>query len=144
MECKEKCDSIGCNSVVAAISIVAGVVVAILFAMGLVPVTLNFIKIALVMSVVAMAIMFGALFMANLIKENRKIRYCICSLIKCLLTGTIGTFLSATGAATAGLATTSIASIIFVGLTALFFVLMIIEIVSLILCLTDATCKREC
>ena len=66
---------------------------------------------------------------------------CVCSSGKCILLGSIGTFLSTTLALTVGVATATIAAIIFVTLAAFFFVVMLVSVVSLISCLIKETCR---
>lgn len=125
------------------ISIIIGVVVGILFANGLIPVTLNFIKIALVVSAIAMAMLGGSLFAANIIQDEKNaFKKCICKVNICLLVSALGTLIAATIAATAGLTTSFIVSILAVAFTAFFFSWVILSIGSLILCLIRKTCAR--
>lgn len=140
-ECKQN-SSFGCSIFSFIISIVIGVIFGVLFSLGLIPVTLNFIKIALVMSAIAMAILLVSLFASNYIRGCNGFDKCVCSVGKCLLIGAIGTFLSATAAATAGLIISSIVSAIFVGLTMIFFIFMIIAIISTFYCVIKRTCKN--
>ena len=141
-ECGYKKNCItGCNILVILISIIIGVIVGVLFSMGLITSTLNFIIIALIASAVSIATLVGSLFSANTVKGYNVFTKCICLNGICVLISTIGTFLASTIAATIGLVITSIPSILFVGLSAFFFVWMIISVVSLISCVIREICK---
>ena len=123
------------------LGIVAGIGVGILFALGLIPITINFIIIALIMSTITLAILLGVLFTANILRGCNSFYKCVCKLARFVLTGAIGTLLATTIALIIGVATITPAAIIFVALSALFFVIMIVSIVSLISCIIKQTCK---
>ena len=121
--------------------IIAGIGVGILFSLNLIPITLNFITIAIIMSVVSVAILLGTLFTANITKGSGSFYRCICKYGKLLLTGAIGTFLATTISLIIGVTVVTTVATVFVALSALFFVIMIIAIVSLISCIIKQTCK---
>lgn len=139
-----ECEKIDCKNtcvIEVIISIVLGVLFGILYSTGVVGSTLNFIKIALAMSGISMAILGGSLFTANLLKRCNIFEKCICRLNKCLVVSTIGTVLAATATATIGIVYTSVFSIIAAALTMFFFIWMIVSISSLFNCLIKGTCK---
>ena len=130
-----------CEIIGIILGIIVGVAVGILFSAELIPITVNFIQIALVMSVVVLGILLVALFSANAMKGYNSFYKCICKFSKFVLTGSIGTLLSTTIAATLGVTVISIISTIFVALSAFFFVLMIVSVVCLISCIINETCR---
>lgn len=123
------------------ISIIIGILTGVLFSEGLIPIALNFIKVSLVMSAISMALLACSLYVANVSEGCNIFRKCTCDISICLLVPTIGTLLAATAAATAGFVSTSIASIITVGLTAFFFAWLIFSLVSFFSCLIKYTCR---
>ena len=125
------------------ISIIVGVIFGILFSNGLIPVALNFIKIALILSAMGMVILGATLFAANFIKGRNEFRKCFCRINICLLISTIGTFLAGTAAATIGLTITSTISVLAVALTMFFFIWLVLSVISLFLCLIKETCTNR-
>ena len=123
------------------LSILLGIIFGILFAIGVIPIVVNFIRIALVMSVLSMAILGGTLFASNLLKRCNVFEKCLCRINKCLLVSVFGTFLTATAAAIIGVTVISTLSIIVVALTMFFFIWMILSDISLFNCLIKGTCK---
>ncbi len=133
----------GINVILAVIiSTIVGVAVGILFSFGLIPVTLNLIRIALIISVIAIGILLSTILSANFSRECKVIR-CICWAGKMLLIGAIGTLLSGTIVAVIGLTEVPVLSAVFVGLTAFFFIWTILYIIFLIKCLICKICERE-
>ncbi len=143
MNCKEKYNCTGCGILGVIFSIVVGVVFGVLFANSLIPAALNFIIIALIISGVSTLVTITTLLVGNILKGCYCVNKCIACGGKCFIAGTIGTLLAGTAALTAGITATSVASAIFVGLTALFFVLMIIAVVSLFICTIQENCNRK-
>lgn len=123
------------------LGVIAATAVGILFSFGLIPITLNFIIIALVTSVVSLGVLLGTLYAVKINNGYDCATKCVCSSGKCILLGSIGTFLATTLALTVGVATATIAAIIFVTLAAFFFVVMLVSVVSLISCLIKETCR---
>ena len=74
----EKSGLTACEFIGVIVSIIAGIAVAILFSLGLIPITLNLITIALIMSVVAIFILLGSLYTANVVKGYNGFYKCIC------------------------------------------------------------------
>ena len=133
----------GINVILAVIiSTIVGVAVGILFSFGLIPVTLNLIRIALIISVIAIGILLSTILSANWARECKVIRG-ICWAGKMLLIGAIGTLLSGTIVAVIGLTEVPVLSAVFVGLTAFFFIWTILYIIFLIKCLICKICERE-
>lgn len=143
-ECKCSNGIFGYNVVAVIISILIGIVVGILFSLALIPETLIFIIVALVFSVVSLAILLGSLGVANVTRERNAFSKCVCTTGKCILVGSIGTLLASTIALTIGIGTATIASIIFVGLTAFFFIWTIISVFYMVWCAIKRTCNRCC
>ena len=121
------------------ISIVVGIAVGILFFLGLIPVVLNLIRIAITMSVIVIAIVLFCLFATNIIRGINPFRKCTCKFARITFAGAMGTFLAATIAAIVGVTIITPIAIIFVALTALFFTLMIFSIIGLYTCLIEQT-----
>lgn len=121
------------------ISIGIGIAVGILFFLGLIPIVLNLIIIALITSVIALAIVLFSLFAANILRGINPFRKCTCSFARITLAGAFGTFLAATISTIVGVTEFSIVANIFVALTAFFFVLMILSLIGLYNCLIEQT-----
>ena len=138
------CDRNGisvCNVIAIVLGIIAGVVVALLFAAELIPTIGAFVVIALIAAVIGIFVLLGSLFTANLIKGNNSFYKCTCRYAKYVLAGTIGTLIAGTLAAVSSLATTSIAVTILIALLAFFFVLLVVTLICLLSCIIEQTCK---
>lgn len=122
------------------LSIIAGVAVGLLFSAELIPAVLNFVTIALIASAVSMVILVFSLYASNSIRSYNGFYKCICTFANVILAGSIGTLLAGTIALTIGLTATLITSVIFVALTAFFFVLMITSLICFITCIIKHTC----
>ena len=123
------------------ISIIVGVVVGILFANGVITALTGFIGVALVISVIGIAILIGSLFASNLLDECNSFRKCICKVGTCLLVASLGGLIAGAIAVILDITAVAIASILAVGFTAFFFIWIILSIFSLILCLIKETCR---
>ena len=122
------------------ISIIAGVAVGILFYLNLIPLPLNIVKIAIVMSVYILGFLLLSLF-TNSLTDNRIYTKCICKFAKMSFVGAIGTFLSSTILAIVNVRIITPIAIAFIGLDSLFFVLMLISFIGFFSCLIDRTLK---
>ena len=122
------------------ISIIVGIAVGTLFYLGLIPLPLNIVKIAIVMSVYILGIILLSLF-ANNFTDNKIYTKCICKFAKMSFVGTIGTFLSSTILAIVNVRIITPIAIAFIGLDSLFFVLMLISFIGFFNCLIDRTLK---
>lgn len=143
MECNKNCNFLyGIIGII--IGIVAGVAVGIVYSLGLIPITINLIIIALAFSIVALGILLATLIVPCCSRECIKKEKCVCSIGKILVIGIIGTFLASTISLTIGVATVSTVAAIFVGLTAFFFVVTIILITWLFICLIKNNCDYYC
>lgn len=139
MDCCNKNNCIAnCEIIGFTVSTIVGIIIGYLFAVGLIPITINLITIALFMSVIGLAILVATLLFTNRINYE-----CICKISKLLLIGSIGTLISTTISAILGVTIISLIASIFVGLSAFFFVLMIISIICLINCIIKELCKKE-
>ena len=141
-ECQKKGITI-CEVIGIFLAIIAGASIGVLFSTGLITVTIGFIIIALVASAIAILILLGVLFTANIIKGNNSFYRCVCKFAKVVLAGSIGTLLASIVVIIVGLVGTAIVSVIFVALVAFFFVLMITAIICLFSCIIEQTCIRE-
>lgn len=122
------------------ISIIAGVAVGILFYLNLIPLPLNIVKIAIVMSVYILGFLLLSLF-TNSLTDNRIYTKCISKFAKMSFVGAIGTFLSSTILAIVNVRIITPIAIAFIGLDSLFFVLMLISFIGFFSCLIDRTLK---
>ena len=136
--CIASCEIIGLT-----VSTIIGIIVGYLFAVGLIPITINLITIALFMSVIGLAILIVSLLSANRPGACNAFHECVCRTSKLLLTGSIGTLLATTISAILGVTVVSLVVSVFVGLSAFFFVLMIIAIICLINCIIKELCERD-
>ena len=133
----------GCELIGLTVSTILGIAVGYLFAVGLIPVTINFIRIALVMSVIGLAILIVSLFSASKISACREFYGCICQSSKLLLAGSVGTLLTTTIASILGVGIISLLTSIVVGLSAFFFILMMISIICIVSCIIKELCQKD-
>lgn len=130
-----------CEIVGIILGIIAGVAAGIIFSLGLIPSIISFVIVALITSGVSLLILLGAIAIGNNVKGFNSLNKCICKAGRFVLTGAIGTLLSGTLAITTGFTTTAIASIVFVALTAFFFVLLVVALICLFSCLIKQSCR---
>ena len=138
------CNKIGltvCEIVGIVLGIIAGVAAGIVFSIGLIPSTISFVIVALITSGVALLVLLDLLIAANNMKGYNGFNKCICKSGRFLLTGAIGTLLAGTLAIATGFTITAIASIVFVALTAFFFVLLIVALICLLSCVIKESCR---
>lgn len=134
-----------CEMVGIILGIIVGIATGVLFSLGLIPVVINLIRIALVFSVVGLAVLLGILYVANIIKGYNGFYKSVCKFSKIFLTGIIGTFLATTITAIIGVVgIVTIPAIIFVTLSAFFFVLMTISLICILTCIIEETCRNKC
>lgn len=133
MECNRKCKTFIDGFIALIISILVGVGVAVLYNLSLIPTVLNLILVGLITSGVLLVALLVITFLAYILKECSGLGCRVVSSIKWLLAGATGTFLATTATIVLGVTTVRLAATILVGLSALFFILMIIELVTLIL-----------
>ena len=122
------------------ISIFTGIAVGTLYYLGLIPLPLNIVKIAIIMSVYILGIILLSLF-TNILADNKIYTKCICKFAKMTFVGSIGTFLSSTILAIANVRILTPIVVAFIGLDSLFFVLMLISFIGLFNCLIDRTLR---
>lgn len=131
-----------CCIAAALFSFIISVIVGILYAIGLIPVAIIFILIALIVSVLSIVVLGGTLFSANLMERCNGFRKCLCK-NKCLLISSIGTLILGTITTSVGIINISIISIVGVALTTFFFTWMVISLYSLLSCIIKETCKNR-
>lgn len=127
-----------CEIVGIILSVIAGVTAGILFSLGLIPLAENLIIVALIIAGLSLVILLGAIISGKGYGGYSK---CVCKSGLFVLTGAIGTLISATLAITTGFTITLIASIIFVAFSAFFLVLLIAALICLFTCLIKQNCK---
>lgn len=132
----------GCGILGAVISIIVGIAVGILFALGLIPFITVFIAIAIIFSVISLGILLVSLIGANVTKSYNAFDKCICSTGKNVLLAAIGTLLVTTVALVTGVVAVSILSIILVSISTFLFVWLVILITKLLWCVIDKTCRK--
>lgn len=138
------CNKIGltvCEIVGIILGLIAGVAAGVVFSLGLIPSIINFVIVALITSGISILVLLGAIALGNNVKGYNSLNKCICKAGRFVLTGAIGTLLSGTLAITTGFTTTAIASIVFVALTAFFFLLLTVALICLFSCLIKQSCK---
>lgn len=133
----------GCELIGLTVSTILGITVGYLFAVGLIPITINFIRIALVMSVIGLAIVIVSLLSASKISGCKEFYGCICQISKLLLVGSVGTLLTTTIASIFGVGIISLITSIIVGLSAFFFILMMISIICIVRCIIKELCQKD-
>lgn len=138
--CKSFC-SIGCDISSFIISIIVGIIVGVVFSLGLIPSTITLLIIAIATSAVALGVLVATLIAANNENGCNRISRCICSNGKCVLIGIIGTFLATAIALIIGVAAVTTVAAVFVGIAALFFVFLIINLFSMLFCIINENCK---
>lgn len=129
-----------CISIIAAI-ILAGVV-ALLFGLGLITVTLA-IWVALAIAIFVLLALL-VLFSRTGSSDARVLSRCLRRLLSCLLVGTIGTIILGIIALFVGVVAITIINITIVLLLTFFFVLMIGSIIELIVCLVRGGRNSGC
>lgn len=125
----------GCGLIGAILGIVAGIIVAILFSLGLTPLILNGIWIAFGIGGLALLyIMILALF-DGCNNGCQILEKCLIRNLKCLLIGIFGTILTTLILTVISLEITSLIVSIIVGLATFFLVFLVSSIISLLKCL---------
>lgn len=126
----------GCGLIGSILGIVAGIIIAILFSMGLTPLILNGIWITFGIGALALLyIMILASFDGCNGSSCQVLEKCLIRNLKCLLIGTFGTILTTLILTVITLEITSIIVSIIVGLATFFLVFLISSIISLLKCL---------
>lgn len=139
--CQIRCNGVSTCALEVILSIIAGIVVGVLFANGTLTITLNLVLIALAVSAIGIATLVGTIFITNLPRETNNIKCCTCNLGLCLLIASVGTLIFSTIVVAVGIVTTSIVSILAIALTTFFFAWAIALIASTLLCLVSTTCN---
>lgn len=129
---KHTFEACGCLGII--ISIIAGAVVGILFAFGLIPLVGASIIAALGLGVLALIFLLASVLLAAMTAPNA-LSKCLCKNIVCLLVSIFGTILSALSALSVILLPIFLAVIALVAVTAFFFTLMIIQLIAFIYCI---------
>ena len=123
-----------CGCFGAVVSVVAGAVIGILFAFGLIPLVFQAIIAALGLAVLALVFLLVCVLLAAMTPPNL-LSKCLCKNIVCLLVSVFGTILAALSALSVVLLPVFIAVIGLVAVTGFFFTLMIIELIAFIFCI---------
>ena len=140
----ENCDckkGIACNAAGVLVGLIIGTIFAVISIL-LAPLAIGFVIISLIFSAIAFLVLVASLFTANIVKCYTPIEKCICSNAKCLLIGSIGTFITSTVSLTFGIILIPIISAIVIGILAFFFTLTLIGLISFVKCLIKGTCRK--
>lgn len=129
-----------CDTIGIIISIVFGVVVAALFASGLIPLITTVVWILFGLGAGFLIFLVSGVYLATAVDSDSVLRKCICKNALCLLAGSIGTIILATVALAITLDIASIAVIVIIGVLAFFFALMVLVLIALIKCIVNKLC----
>ena len=127
----------GCT-VLAAISLVVGVIVAILVFTG--AITAGLLIAPIIATAIVGIVIFGILLIISAINKP-VVSKCICENGKCVAIGSAGMIVTSIISFLVTLEATSVVSAIFVGLIAFFSFLTLISTLFLIKCLIEANCR---
>lgn len=125
----------GCGIASAVLGIVTGIVVAVLFSMGLTPLLVNGIWVALGIAGIALVYILVSVAVNSCRGSCNVLEKCLIKNLKCLLIGIFGTLLTALTLIIITLETTSIVVTIIVGLATFFLIFLIASIISFLKCL---------
>ena len=128
--CKCNCT---CLVIGIALSVIFGIIIGIIFYLGLVPLITTGIWIAFGVAVLALVFLLSSVLFTARVKVFK----CLCLSLGALLIGILGTILTAVGALSITLVTGSILIAILIGLGALFFGLVLAALTCIILCILD-------
>ena len=123
------------------ISIIAGVLVGVLFSNSVITALTGFVAVALIVSAIGLAILLGSLAISSVSGACNEFKKCICKNGTCLLVASLGGLIAGTVAVILNIAVVSIATTLAIAFTTFFFVWVILSIFSLILCLIKETCR---
>lgn len=132
----------GCGIVGTVTGIVIGIITAIFFALGYIPLILNGIWVALgIGGAMLLYVLTASLFMLRISDTAGNSRSCFCKYGKCLLIGAVGTVLSALAAVSITLDISVIAIVALIGVGTFFLVFLISALAQFVKCLISDTCK---
>lgn len=136
------CCPCGCGIKATILGIIFGVVIAIFFALGFIPLILIGIWLALAIGAAVLVYLGLILFFRGPSGDTfgRFCADCFCQYANCLLVGSAGTVLAALVAVSINLVI-PIFSTVLIGIAAFFFVFMITSLISYIKCLIKNTCS---
>ncbi|HAN21651.1 MAG TPA: hypothetical protein DCP51_08280 [Clostridiales bacterium] len=141
MSCNEKCGFSACSCLGVVISLIFGTLVAVLFALNLIPLINTVVWIVFGLAVLILLLLVLGVFLGA-VTLSGALRKCLCKNALCLLTGVIGTIISAIVALSIVLNPALILVVIFTGILAFFFALMTIGLIAFIKCIICMLCSR--
>ncbi len=127
----------GCKLVGTIVGIIVGVIIGILFSLGYTPLIVTGVWIAFSLASFVLIYILGVLFTGSCNGSCSSVMGCLRRNLGCLLTGAVGTLLTALAALSIVLDIAVTSIILLVGLGAFFFTFLIIAIISFIKCATN-------
>lgn len=125
--------STSCAFIGTAVSLIAGIVVGLLFFFGVIP----FVATPLIVTLIVGAVAFAGIAAAFLFARDCRVKECLCRLRGVLFVGSAGTFLASLLAQLVTLTIGSVFAAILIGLIAFFLILLISAIICLAACAAD-------
>ena len=127
--------SCGCGAVGTIFGIILGVIVAVLFSLGLTPLILSGIWVAFSVGVASLAFVLILAAFTGCSTSCCNVEKCLIKKLKCLLIGILGTILTTLALVSISLEISSIVVTIIVALATFFLIFLISSIVSFLKCL---------
>lgn len=132
----------GCGVLGTIFGIAFGVITAIFFALGYIPLILNGIWVALGIGGIALLyVLIASLFISGSSNVFGNFASCFCNYGRCLLIGAIGTVLTALAAVSITLDISVIAVVALIGIGTFFLVFFISVLIQFVKCLISGVCK---
>lgn len=128
--------SCGCGAIGTVLGIISGVIVAVLFSLGLTPLIIAGIWVAFGIAALTL-IYIIALAVRDACNNCCTLKKCLSGDLKCLLAGTFGTILATLILVSVSLEISSIIVTIIVGIATFFLIFLIASLISFIKCLVN-------
>lgn len=122
-----------CAFIGTAISLIAGIIIGLLFFFAVIP----FVATPLIVTLIVGAVALFAIAAAFLFVRDYSVKQCLCRLRGILFTGAVGTFLASLFAILASVTTGAVFGAIVVGVIGFFLILLISAIICLAICAAD-------
>ncbi len=139
----EKMNCFSCNIGSIIISILFGVIIGILFALGFLPFIVIAVFVALGLSIIALVFLFVAILPRSMTETSNACNCILRRNIGCFLAGIFGTLLSTIAVLSVGVISISIPAIILVAIAAIFFALLINNLIYLFEFLISKSCTSN-
>lgn len=142
MSCNNKCGFRACSCIGILIGIVFAAVVGLLFAFTSIPFLTTAVWIAFGLGALTLVSTIAGIFLGAVTAPNALSR-CFCEHTSCLLAGSMGTILAALVSLAITLSSASVFAIVLVAITAFFFALTFLALISLIRCIACRMCTER-